>query len=188
MTELKIYTKVGDDGRTGLLAGGRVGKDSPRIEAYGTVDELNATIGVARAAGPDTEADAALARVQRDLFVVGAALADPSPTGRFHGAVGPDLPARLEAEIDAMEAALPPLTAFILPGGSAAAAMLHLARTICRRAERHVVHLGTAEGEDVPAGLAVYMNRLSDWLFVLARAVNHRAGVVDEMWSGISSN
>ena len=182
---MKIYTKVGDDGATGLLAGGRVPKDSPRIEAYGTVDELNATIGVARAAGPDPEADAALARVQGDLFVVGAALADPSTTGRFHGAVGPGLAARLEAEIDAMEAQLPPLAVFILPAGTAAAATVHLARTICRRAERHTVHLGRCAGEDVPADLAVYLNRLSDWLFVLARAVNHRAGLADEPWRGL---
>ena len=182
---MKIYTKVGDDGDTGLLAAGRVGKDSPRIEAYGTVDELNATLGIARAAGPDPAADASLARVQADLFVVGAALADPSPTGRFHEAVSTGLAARLEAEIDAMEAQLPALSAFILPGGTPAAATIHLARTVCRRAERHAVHLARTPGEDVPADLAIYLNRLSDWLFVLARAVNHRAGVVDEPWAGL---
>src|SRR5690349_14374749 len=117
---VKIYTRTGDDGTTGLLAPGRVPKDSPRIEAYGTVDELNAVLGLARAAGLDPAADAQVARVQDDLFAVGAALADPDPRGRFHTAVGPGFAARLEREIDAMEAELPPLAQFILPGGAPA--------------------------------------------------------------------
>ncbi len=180
---MKIYTKTGDDGRTGLLGPGRVGKDSPRIEAYGTVDELNAVVGVARTAGLDPAADAELARVQDDLFAIGAALADPDPTGKFHNAIQPDRAHRLEAAIDAMETELVPLTQFILPGGSAGAAHVHLARTVCRRAERLVVNLG--HHEIVPPDVIIYLNRLSDFLFVLARAVNKRAGVADVNWSGL---
>ncbi len=180
---MKIYTKTGDDGRTGLLGPGRVGKDSPRIEAYGTVDELNAVIGVARTTGIDESADLLLAKVQDDLFAVGAALADPDPSGRFHNAVGPERSAALERAIDALEAELTPLTQFILPGGSPSAAHLHLARTVCRRAERLVVAL--AHRDPVPPDLIVYLNRLSDFLFVLARAVNRRGGVADVPWSGL---
>jgi cob(I)alamin adenosyltransferase len=183
---VKIYTKTGDDGTTGLLGAGRVGKDDPRIEAYGTVDELNAVLGLARATGGlDSEADSLVARLQDDLFAVGAALADPDPKGRFHNAVGEGLAARLEAEIDRLEAELPTLTRFILPGGSPAASQLHLARTICRRAERQVVRLGRQPGVDVPVHLLAYRNRLSDLLFVLARAVNHRSGVADVPWTGL---
>jgi cob(I)alamin adenosyltransferase len=181
---LKIYTKTGDDGRTGLLGPGRVAKDSVRIAAYGTIDELNAAVGVARAARPDPAADALLARVQDDLFAVGAALADPDPQGPFHQAITPEHAARLEAEIDALEASLPPLTQFILPGGTPAAAQVHLARTVCRRAERQVVRLAHTAGEPVPGTVVVYLNRLSDFLFVLARAINHRAGVPDVVWKG----
>lgn len=179
---MKIYTKTGDDGRTGLLGQGRVDKDSPRIEAYGTVDELNAALGVARTSKPDTEADAALAWIQGDLFAVGSALADPNPDGPFHHAVHAEHIAWLERGIDAMEAELPPLTRFILPGGTPAAAQLHLARTICRRAERRVIQLRHQPGESVSEALVVYLNRLSDFLFVLARMVNHRAGVEDTPW------
>jgi cob(I)alamin adenosyltransferase len=183
---VKIYTKTGDDGTTGLLGAGRVSKDDPRIDAYGTVDELNALLGLARATGGlDDDADALVARVQNDLFAVGAALADPDPKGRFHNAVDEGHAARLEAEIDRLEAELPPLTQFILPGGSPASAQLHLARTICRRAERRVVHLGHKPGVDVPHHLVAYLNRLSDFLFVLARVVNHRAGVADTPWAGL---
>ncbi len=183
---MKIYTRTGDDGTTGLLGSGRVGKDDPRIESYGTVDELNAVLGLARAVGGlDADADGRVARLQDDLFAVGAALADPNPGGRFHDAVGPGLAARLESEIDELEGELPPLTRFILPGGSPAAAQLHLARTICRRAERHVVRLGHLPGSAVPPDLVAYLNRLSDFLFVLARAVNCRSGVADVPWSGL---
>ena len=183
---MKIYTKTGDDGTTGLLGAGRVGKDDPRIDSYGTVDELNAVLGVARASGGlDADADALLARVQDDLFAVGAALADPDPEGRFHNAVAEGYATRLEAEIDRLEAELPPLTQFILPGGSSAASRLHLARTVCRRAERLVVHLGRQPGVDVPDHLIAYLNRLSDFLFVLARAVNHRSGIADIPWTGL---
>ena len=183
---MKIYTKTGDDGTTGLLGAGRVGKDDPRIDSYGTVDELNAVLGLARATGAlDADADALLARVQDELFAVGAALADPDPRGRFHNAVTEEHSARLEAEIDRLEAELPPLTQFILPGGSLAGAQLHLARTVCRRAERLVVHLGHQPSVDIPRHLAAYLNRLSDFLFVLARVVNHRASVADTPWSGL---
>jgi cob(I)alamin adenosyltransferase len=183
---LKIYTKTGDDGTTGLLGLGRVGKDDPRIESYGTVDELNAMLGLARACGGlDSEMDALVARVQDDLFAVGAALADPNPLGKFHGSVTEGHSTRLEAEIDRLEAELAPLTQFILPGGCPAGARLHLARTICRRAERLVVHLAGQPGADVSHHLIAYLNRLSDFLFVLARAANHRAGVADIPWSGL---
>jgi cob(I)alamin adenosyltransferase len=180
---VKIYTKTGDDGTTGLLAGGRVAKDSPRIEAYGTVDELNAAIGVARSSAIDPNADAALKRIQDDLFALGAALADPNPGGRFHSLIGPEYAERLEREIDALETELPPLSRFILPGGCPAAAQLHLARTVCRRAERAVIRLAGLPGEDVPTPVVGYLNRLGDFLFVLARAVNRRAGVADVPWS-----
>jgi len=182
---MKIYTKTGDDGTTGVLGPGRLAKDNLRIEAYGTVDELNAAIGVARAAGLDDDSDAMLAAVQDDLFAVGAALADPDPEGKFHSAVKADRTSRLEREIDVMEANLSPLTQFILPGGTPGAAEVHLARTICRRAERGVVSLGRSEGEHVPTELVIYMNRLSDFLFVLARYANARAGVSDVPWRGL---
>jgi cob(I)alamin adenosyltransferase len=181
----KIYTKTGDTGLTGLLGRGRVTKDDPRIEAYGTIDELNAVLGMVRASPLAAEDDARLARVQEELFVVGSALADPDPNGPFHAAIGPGPAARLEAEIDALEADLTPLTRFILPGGAPAAAGLHLARTVCRRAERRVVALGRQPGEHVPGDLIIYLNRLSDYLFVLARAVNRRAGVADIPWRGL---
>ena len=182
---MKIYTKTGDDGTTGLLGAGRVPKYDSRIESYGTIDELNAVLGVARAAGLDPDADAVVARLQDDLFAVGAALADPDPQGKFHNAVQPELGRRLEAEIDALEAELPALTHFILPGGTPAAAQLHLARTICRRAERMVVRLDDTPEGLVPPNLIVYLNRLSDLLFVLARAVNQRGGWKDLIWAGL---
>ena len=184
---VKIYTKTGDDGTTGLLGAGRVGKDDPRIDSYGTVDELNAVLGLARASGGlDADLDGLLVRVQDDLFAVGAALADPDPRGKFHNAVSEGHATRLEAEIDRLEAELPPLTQFILPGGCPAAAHDPPGpRTICRRAERLVVHLAHQPGVDVPRHLLAYLNRLSDFLFVLARAANHRSGVADIPWSGL---
>ena len=182
---MKIYTKAGDDGSTGLLGPGRVAKDDPRIEAYGAVDELNAAIGVARASGLDMEADRLLETIQQDLFAVGAALADPDPKGRFHGSIAPDRTTYLEGRIDVMEGELSPLTQFILPGGTPGASRVHLARTICRRAERLAVTLGRQES--VPGEILSYLNRLSDILFVLARAVNHRAGMADVPWVGPDS-
>jgi cob(I)alamin adenosyltransferase len=180
----KIYTRVGDDGTTGLLANRRVSKDDARIEAYGTVDELNAVLGVVCASGLDGPAVALVTQLQDELFCVGAALADPDPDGRFQRVITPEMVARLEALIDEHEAQLPPLRQFILPGGAPAAAQIHFARTVCRRAERAVVRLMHGDGEHVPQPLLAYLNRLSDLLFVLARAVNQRAGVADVPWKG----
>jgi cob(I)alamin adenosyltransferase len=184
-TAVRIYTKTGDDGSTGLLGAGRVSKDDIRVDVYGTVDEVNAALGVARAHGLDPEADALIARLQDELFVVGSALADPSPEGRFHHAITARHVAELESAIDRLEDELEPLTRFILPGGSPPAAQLHLARTVCRRAERLAVALSRSPGQDVPSVIIVYLNRLSDLLFVLARAANRRAGVADILWKGI---
>ncbi|MEW4568716.1 cob(I)yrinic acid a,c-diamide adenosyltransferase [Tautonia sp. JC769] len=182
----KIYTKTGDDGTTGLLGPGRVGKDDLRIEAYGTVDELNAVLGVARSTTAiSLDLDRKLSQLQEELFTVGAALADPDPDGPFHDSVPHDFILRIEHEIDHVESGLPPLQHFILPGGSPTAAQLHLARTICRRAERVVVSLGHADGQHVPPSLVVYLNRLSDYLFVLARSANAEAGVADVPWRGL---
>jgi cob(I)alamin adenosyltransferase len=183
---VKIYTKTGDDGRTGLLGPGRFSKSDLRIEAYGSIDELNALIGVALADGSDPDPDGWLAQVQHDLFAVGSSLADPNPEGKFHNAIGTEPIARLERGIDAMEENLPPLSRFILPGGSPEAARIHLARTVCRRAERAGVRLAQAEGEHVAENVLIYLNRLSDFLFVLARDVNARAGVDDVPWKGLT--
>jgi cob(I)alamin adenosyltransferase len=180
----KIYTRTGDEGLTGLLGSRRVPKDDGRIESCGTIDELNAVLGTARAAGLDAGADALVGRLQRELFEVGAAVADPDPSGPFHATITPAHATGLEAIIDALEAELPPLSRFILPGGAPAAAALHLARALCRRAERRVVNLGRQPGEHVSDAVRIYLNRLGDLLFVLARAVNHRAGVADTPWSG----
>jgi len=182
---VKIYTKTGDDGITGLLGNQRVSKADIRIEAYGTVDELNAVLGMARAQGLDSASDKLVSQLQDELFAVGSALADPDPKGRFHNAIRPEHVVRLEAIIDALELELKPLSSFILPGGSLAAAALHLARTVCRRAERLVVRLARQPGGDVCTALIVYLNRLSDLLFVMARVENHRAGVSDIPWKGL---
>jgi cob(I)alamin adenosyltransferase len=182
---VKIYTKTGDDGLTGLLGSGRLPKDDLRIEAYGTIDELNAVLGIARASGLDPRAAALVAELQDELFVVGSALADPSPEGRFHHAITDEHVTRLEATIDRLETELEPLVQFILPGGAPPAAALHLARTVCRRAERLIVSLAHRRAEPVPRPLLVYLNRLSDLLFVLARVVNRRAGTDDIHWKGI---
>jgi cob(I)alamin adenosyltransferase len=184
-TAVRIYTKTGDDGSTGLLGAGRVSKDDIRVEVYGTVDEVNAALGVARAHGLDPAGDALIARLQDELFVLGSALADPAPDGPFHHAITARHVAELESTIDRLEEELEPLTQFILPGGSPPAAQLHLARTVCRRAERLAVALSHTPGQDVPAVIIVYLNRLSDLLFVLARAANRRAGVADILWKGI---
>jgi cob(I)alamin adenosyltransferase len=178
---MKIYTKTGDAGETGLWGGQRVPKDSARVQAYGTVDECNAAIGVARASGVEAELDAILARIQDQLFVVGADLATPGAAANIPR-VGSEEIAFLERTIDALEEQLEPLKQFILPGGTPAAAQLHLARTVCRRAERWVVALS----REAPAPnelVGVYLNRLSDCLFVLARAANARAGVTDTPWN-----
>lgn len=178
---MKIYTKTGDAGETGLFGGGRTYKSDPRVAAYGDVDELSAWIGVARAQGAGADVDAALGRVQQELFIVGAILATPKPARRKSPKfeLPPERTAELEREIDAWEAELPPLTAFIVPGGRPAAAFLHAARAVCRRAERAIVAL---HADDLPPTLLPYVNRLSDWLFVAARTANHRAGAEEDLW------
>lgn len=183
---VKIYTKTGDDGTTGVLGERRLSKDDPRIDAYGTVDELNAALGFARALGLPDAVEPVVARIQDELFIVGAALADLSVQGRFRAALTDRHIGWLERTIDGFEAGLDPLAQFILPGGSPAAAQLHLARTVCRRAERLVVELGRRPAEEVPNVILVYLNRLSDLLFVLAREVNRRAGLADVPWKGLS--
>lgn len=178
---MKIYTRTGDGGQTGLFGGGRVPKSDPRVAAYGDVDELNAALGVVRAHDPGGELDAGIARVQQDLFVVGAILATPNPARRKGGKF--ELPAEraaeLEREIDAWEAELPCLEAFVVPGGRPSAAFLHAARAVCRRAERAIVALAA---DDLPPTLVPYVNRLSDWLFVAARRVQQEAGGEETTW------
>lgn len=178
---MKIYTKTGDMGETSLFDNTRVSKAHPRVDAYGEVDELNACLGAVRAAGVDPEVAASIEAIQRDLFALGAHLADPAEkiADRVTKAVLDEAAVgRLEQLIDRFEAALPPLRRFILPGGSTAGALLHLARTVCRRAERRIVALERAAD---PIAV-VYVNRLSDLLFVMARLVNHRAGAPEVEW------
>ncbi len=183
----KIYTRGGDAGETSLVGGERRRKDDARVDAYGDIDETNAAIGVARAAlVPEDQAlDPMLERIQNELFDLGAELATPpakgsagDPSARL--AVTAEQVARLEAEIDWMNGAVPPLKSFVLPGGAPAAAHLHLARTIARRAERVMVALATAPGEEVATVALSYVNRLSDFLFVASRWVNRRQG--DVLW------
>ena len=178
----RIYTKTGDAGETSLLGGVRVPKHHRRVQAYGAIDELNAAIGMARAAEPPGAVDAVLERVQHELFDLGAELAvDPTAPAAAHvSAARADQVERLEREIDAAEAGLVPLRQFILPGGTPAAAALHFARTVARRAEREIVRL--AGEEALNPELLRYVNRVSDLLFVLARAANQAAGVPDVGW------
>jgi cob(I)alamin adenosyltransferase len=179
---MKIYTKTGDDGTTGLIGGQRVAKSDLRIECYGTVDELNAAIGLAAVSAADEALLGALRRVQNELFVIGSQLALPageSSSTRWLPPLEATSAARLEGEMDQAEVEMPKLTQFILPGGTETAARLHLARTICRRAERLVVSMGS-DARD--AQIVQYLNRLSDWLFVQARSANRRAGVEDVPW------
>ncbi len=181
---MKIYTKTGDGGETGLFGGGRVPKDHLRVEAYGAVDELNAAIGFARALEPAGLADALLLDVQRDLFAIGGLLASPEPgkvaKALAKAALDAGRVAALEAAIDAAEASLRPLDAFIIPGGTPKAAALHVARTVCRRAERSVVTL--SREASLPPAVLPYLNRLSDLLFVLARGANAAAARPDVAW------
>lgn len=179
---MKTYTKTGDGGETGLFAGPRVPKDHPRIDAFGAVDELNAALGQTRASDPLNTLEALLAGIQRDLFAVGAELASPDPNRIQMQLIGDGRVAALEAAIDQHEADLPPLTQFILPAGTALAASLHMARGICRRAERCVVRLSNSEVAPVSERIIRYLNRLGDLLFVLARSANASAGVPDEVW------
>ncbi|MGZ5477059.1 MAG: cob(I)yrinic acid a,c-diamide adenosyltransferase [Thermoanaerobaculia bacterium] len=173
---MKIYTRTGDSGETSLFGGARVSKNDPRIEAYGTVDELNAFIGAARACWPPSPIDPQLESVQSDLFDIGAQLSSPG-SSRFAGVDESRITA-LENSIDEMESELRPLTSFILPGGSPAAAQLHIARAVCRRAERLIVALSDESAKTT----LIYLNRLSDYLFVAARLANKRNGVEDVIW------
>ena len=181
---MKIYTKTGDGGETGLFGGGRVPKDDLRVEAYGQVDEVNAALGLALALEPAEFEATLLQTVQRDLFTIGAELSSPDPAKLAKTHPGPLIGARqvaaLETVIDRHEEQLAPLKSFILPGGTPKAAALHVARTVCRRAERSAVAL--ARAVPVSPAIVTYLNRLSDLLFVLARAVNKRAGRSDIVW------
>ena len=181
---MKIYTRTGDKGDTGLFGGGRVPKDDPRVEAYGAVDELNAALGAARSAEMMPRIDEILVPVQRDLFSLGALLATPD-LEKMHqqlekARIDDARIAQLERAIDDGDHELEPLRAFILPGGTPKSAALHVARTVCRRAERRVVHL--QHEVEIPGVVVVYLNRLSDLLFTLARVANARAGAGEVTW------
>jgi cob(I)alamin adenosyltransferase len=179
---VKIYTRTGDAGDTALFDGTRVRKSDARVAAYGDVDELNAWLGLVRAAGIDSDLADMVVRIQRDLFALGARLADPShriADRVTKAAVSREDIGRLETWIDALEAELPPLRRFVLAGGSIPAASLHVARTTCRRAERAMVAL---DQDTLEPELLIYVNRLSDLLFVMARAVNHRASEPELEW------
>ncbi len=180
----KIYTRTGDDGTTGLVDGSRIGKDDARVRAYGDVDETNAVIGLVRLYLDDPDLDKMLSRVQNDLFDLGADLATPLPApgaaeSEYALRIVEAQVTRLETELDRLNADIPPLTSFVLPGGSKPAAYLHQARTVCRRAERVCVALGR-ETQINPAALT-YLNRLSDFLFVAGRWCNHQ-GAGDVKW------
>jgi cob(I)alamin adenosyltransferase len=180
---VKIYTKAGDAGQTGLVDGSRKSKADPRVAAYGDVDELMASLGVVRAHVTDSGLGELLDGIQRDLFALGAQLADPSArvaTRKAKAAVPPERVQALEEAMDVRDAQMPPLRAFLLPGGTPLAAFLHVARTVCRRAERAVV--GLSQTSEVDPGVVVYLNRLSDLLFVLARFENLRDGRKEEQW------
>lgn len=190
---MKIYTKTGDRGETGLWGGDRVAKDHPRVRAYGDVDELNCCLGAVLAFLPGSPfADrlkAALARVQEELFIVGALLATPRERlaklqPPFDAGLPTQAPERLEAEIDEMTASLKPMDRFIMPGGTTTGAWLHLARATCRRAERSAVEL--ARAEPLPEGVIVYLNRLSDYLFTAARWINAQSGCPETPWQGLA--
>jgi cob(I)alamin adenosyltransferase len=181
----RIYTRSGDTGDTGLFGGQRVRKDDVRVEAYGTVDELNALLGVALSVSHDSDLARLITHIQHDLFSLGADLATPESAGEKHGRasierVSGEMVSALESEIDRLEADLAPLTRFILPGGGALGAHLHQARTVCRRAERRCVRVLISETAN--PNIIRYLNRLSDLLFVMARAANAHAGVADIPW------
>ena len=181
---MKIYTKTGDDGQTGLFGGGRVSKDDPRVEAYGDVDELNAWIGMVRAAEVMPRIDEVLVPIQRDLFAIGALLATPD-LQKMHdhlakAQIDKTRIEDLEHAIDDCDRELEPLRAFIMPGGTHKSAALHVARTVCRRAERRVISLG--KEVELPALVVIYLNRLSDLLFSLARVANARSGAGEVTW------
>ena len=181
---IRIYTRTGDQGETGLFGGGRVPKDHPRTSAYGEIDELNSALGLVRATPPVEFQDGLLESIQRDLFSIGGHLATPDPAKVAKALEKADLSgervALFERVIDDADSELPPLRSFVLPAGTPKAAALHLARTVCRRAERAVV--GLSRDSEVPPLFLAYLNRLSDLLFTLARVANHRAGTGDITW------
>lgn len=180
---MKIYTRTGDSGQTGLFGGGRVSKTHPRVEAYGDVDELNAALGLARAIEMMPRVDEIIVSLQRDLFAIGALLATPDRDKMKRqlekASIDEGRIRELEQSIDDGDAELEPLRSFIIPGGTPKAAALHVARTVCRRAERRVIAL---DQEEIPAIVVVYLNRLSDLLFTLARVANRRAGAGEVTW------
>jgi cob(I)alamin adenosyltransferase len=178
---MKIYTKTGDEGTTGLIGGVRVSKGAPRIIAYGEVDELNACLGVIRAETPHVLLKNALGEVQHQLFTIGAQLASPHADPKIERITAAHIES-LERQIDAMQQTLPPLKNFVLPGGSKTAAFLHLARTVCRRAERSMVLLSQMPNEPVDTWVLTYINRLSDYLFVMSRLANQLEKIDDIPW------
>ncbi|KAA1260621.1 Cob(I)yrinic acid a,c-diamide adenosyltransferase [Rubripirellula obstinata] len=179
---MKIYTRTGDTGSTGLFGGPRVSKDDDRIESYGTVDELNAAIGMARSAGLSEAIDGQLDTIQHALFSIGAELATPDPDAKQMRIISQSHIEQLEIWIDQHEKTVPELKHFILPAGHPGCTALHLARSICRRAERRVVTLVRHHETQVSEELIIYLNRLSDLLFVLTRVVNHEAGIEEVKW------
>ncbi|QDS95882.1 Cob(I)yrinic acid a,c-diamide adenosyltransferase [Roseimaritima multifibrata] len=180
---MKIYTRTGDEGETGLFGGPRISKDDIRIEAYGTIDELNAVLGTVRSCEPSPELDEQLNSIQSELFSIGAELATPDPDKHQMRIVGDTHIAKLESWIDEGEQQLPPLKNFILPTGCPVATQLHVARGVCRRAERRVVTLLNIPEINVSNATMVYLNRLSDLLFVLARVANLQQSVTERHWS-----
>lgn len=189
----KIYTKTGDKGQTGLFGGARVPKDHPRVQAYGDVDELNSCVGAALAS-LDSDVGAMLSpgleKIQSELFMIGALLATPKDqlarlAGPFVGGLPKDAAARLESEIDDLTRNIKPMDKFILPGGGSSGSWLHVARAVCRRAERSVVALSTRE--EFPQDILVYLNRLSDYLFTAARWVNAKQGRAETPWEGLTA-
>lgn len=180
--ELKIYTKTGDEGETGLFGGQRIGKDSLRIEAYGTIDELNSIVGVAICEAKHSDVKILLTQIQNYLFQIGSDLASPNleAENKFIVRLKAEIIIELENQIDKFEEQLPPLKNFILPGGSKSAALIHQARTVCRRAERRIVALKTQE--KINENIIIFLNRLSDLLFVLSRIENKEANIPDTPW------
>lgn len=175
----KIYTKTGDDGSTGLIDGSRISKSNPRIMAYGAIDELNSAIGIVLSSRLDKDIHDLLEEIQNDLFVAGADLANPDLKNEANR-ITHEMVISLEKNIDRLESELSPITYFILPGGDYVASQVHLARTISRRAETQIVHL--AEKENVNKSCQIYINRLSDLLFVIARVINKRKMIKDVAW------
>ena len=177
---MKIYTKTGDEGKTSLFDNSRVWKSDERIRSYGAIDELNSSIGIALSLELDPEIKDIMIRIQNDLFIVGSDLANPNMSDKKIRTTL-EMVTFLEQKIDVLESSLKPLTSFILPGGTLLASIIHLSRTISRRAETHVVEL--SKNEEINNVAAIYLNRLSDLMFVLARSINNRKNVSDVLWT-----